>query len=293
MATWWIDYSAAKLTADVIKRTKIGPDGETASGAIRYVDAPDRLGRKHTNKAEYDDLVRGGLAMDAMFFEVDVDDPLGGYAQGQAFARRAKAGADYLGFGGVILFCADRWFVSKGRRTITADMWQAYLDGVVSILGRGRTGAYGFSDAMDAAVGHVDYFVQCGSRSVVRNFVNAWQDNNVQPVVGGIQTDRLLILKPFSTSVQEDDDMPTPEAFFWGTKFDGNDNFAQYLKGHVAKIEAGQAALLAAVAASTNDPAITEDTMRQIVNDAVAQHVVITGEVRIGPADSDAPAASQ
>jgi hypothetical protein len=202
MATWWIDYSAAKLTADVIKRTKIGPDGETASGAIRYIDAPERLGRKHTSKAEYDELVRGGLAMDAMFFEVDVDDPLGGYAQGQAFARRAKAGADYLGFDGKILFCADRWFVSKGRRTITADVWQAYLDGAVSILGRGRTGAYGFSDAMDAALGHVEYFVQCGARSAVRDFVHGWQDNNVQPYVGGIQADRILILHPFTAGAR-------------------------------------------------------------------------------------------
>ncbi|MEA5367720.1 hypothetical protein VA596_49875 [Amycolatopsis sp., V23-08] len=202
MATWWIDYSAAKLTADVIKRTKIGPDGETASGAIRYLDAPDRLGRKHTSEAEYDGLLAGGLAMDAMFFEVDVDDPLGGFAQGQAYARRAQAGADFLGFDGVILFCCDRWFVSKNRRTITADVWQAYLDGAVSILGRERVGAYGFSDAMDAALGHVDYFVQCGSRSAVRSFVHAWQDNTLQPLVGGIETDRLLVLHPFTAGAR-------------------------------------------------------------------------------------------
>jgi glycosyl hydrolase family 25 len=70
---------------------------------------------------------------------------------------------------------------------------------------------------------------------------------------------------------------------FWGTPFDGNDNFAQYLKSHVAKLEAGQTAVLAAVQAATKDPAITLDAMRQLVNDAIEQHVQITGTVEIGP----------
>ncbi|MEC3982346.1 hypothetical protein [Amycolatopsis sp. H20-H5] len=209
MATWWIDYSAKRLSAAIITGTAVGPQGERPSGVIRYLDAPEHLQAKHTNKAEYDDLVRGGLAMEAAYFEIGKNDPLGGFAAGQANAGRALTGANWLGFGGVILFCADRWFDQAGLPRITPQVWQAYLDGAVSVLGRGRTGAYGFSDAMDAAVGHVDYFVQCGARSVVRAFVHGWQDNNTQPTVGGISTDRVLIFKHF-TGGASGADGPTP-----------------------------------------------------------------------------------
>ncbi|OXM69618.1 glycoside hydrolase domain-containing protein [Amycolatopsis vastitatis] len=206
MATWWIDYSAKRLAAATIKATAVGPSGEHPSGVIRYIDAPANLRTKHTDKAEYDDLVRSGLAMQAMYFENGYDDPHGGFAGGQANARRALAGAQWLGFNGVILFCCDRWFNDPAHPpTVTAREWQNYLDGAVSILGRGRTGAYGFADAIDAARGHVDFFVQCGSRSAVRDFVNGWQDNNVQPRVGGISTDRVLILKPFTTAAPSGD----------------------------------------------------------------------------------------
>jgi hypothetical protein len=94
-----------------------------------------------------------------------------------------------------------------------------------------------------------------------------------------------------------EDDMPLTQAdavtIFWGTPFDGKDNFAQYLKGHIAAIEAGQSALLAAVAAATKDPAISVDTLKQIVNDAVAQHVQITGTVQVGPAPAANAEAAQ
>jgi hypothetical protein len=200
VATYFLDYSAGKLPAAVIKSTPVGPAGEHASGVIRYIDAPNLLGTKHTNLAEYQDDVSNGLTV-LMFFEVDKRDPLGGYAQGQAFAQRAKAGADYLGYNGVIFFCCDRWMANQP--SIPVLVWQAYLDGAVSVLGRSRVGAYGFADAMDAAVGHVDFFVQCGARSVVRDFVNIWQDNNFQPYVGGIQTDRLLVLKPITQGVPD------------------------------------------------------------------------------------------
>lgn len=49
------------------------------------------------------------------------------------------------------------------------------------------------------------------------------------------------------------------------------------------ELGAAIAGLQAAVAASTKDPGITEARLEQIVNDAVAQHVQITGTVQIGP----------
>lgn len=185
---YWLDYSAAKLPAWVIKN-----DGY--SGVIRYIDSPDRLGPKHTNKAEYDDHISNGLGV-LLVFEVNENDALGGFGGGQDAARRALAGANMLGYSGAIFFCADRWFNARGYVVITPETWQAYLDGAASIIGRERVGAYGFADAMDAGYGHASFYWQCGARSVVRNHVNIWQDNNYQPYVGGIQTDRNEILNP-------------------------------------------------------------------------------------------------
>jgi hypothetical protein len=201
MATWWIDYSSKKISAAKILGTPVGPDGEHASGVIRYIDAPNLLDTKHTSTTEYHDQLAAGLGI-AMYFEVGKNDPMGGFARGQEYARRALAGADHLGFPGVVFFCADRWFTSPGFPTITPALWRSYLDGAVSVLGRARTGAYGFADAIDAAAGHVDYFVQCGRRSDVRDFVHGWQDNNVQPSVDGTPTDRVLIRHPIPFTPQ-------------------------------------------------------------------------------------------
>jgi hypothetical protein len=306
LATYLIDYSAGKLSAAVIEATAVGPQDEHPSGVIRYIDSPNRLGTKHTSLAEYQDHVRNGLTV-LLFFEVGTSDPLGGYAQGQAYAQRALAGANYLGYNGPIIFCCDRWMSgdpARGIPGVPVSVWQAYLDGAVSILGRGRVGAYGFGDAMDAARGHVDLFVQCGARSVVRDFVHIWQDNNVQPFVGGIQTDRLLVLKPITTiTTTQENDLTTEEhdtlmqilnqlmgpwkSWVPGASDDAKFtlvNYARAIDKNVFAQGAQISALVAAVAASTNDPAITEDKLRQIVGDAVAQHIEITGEVHIGAA---------
>lgn len=199
--TWYIDYSAAPLDGQTIARAQVGPNGEHATGALRYIDDisnPQLVRPKHITKAEYASLRAAGIALDAMYMEVGVDDPLGGYTAGQANARRAHAGADWLGWQGKVLFCCDRWFNAQGRTPITVRAWQDYLDGAVSVLGRSVAGGYGFADAIDAARGHVDFAVQCGARAAVRPWVNGWQDNNFQPTVGGISTDRVLILNPFN-----------------------------------------------------------------------------------------------
>jgi hypothetical protein len=315
--TYLIDYSASKLAGAVIKATAVGPAGEHPVGAVRYIDAPNLLGTKHTSLVEYQDHVRTGLT-DYMFFEVNENDALGGYAQGQAYARRAKAGADYLGYTGVILFCCDRWLAgdpAKGIPTIPVLVWQAYLDGAVSVLGRGRVGAYGFFDAMDAAVGHVDFFVQCGARSVVRDFVHIWQDNTFQPYVGGIQTDRLLVLKPINQGVPDMFDQPDRDALTqvlnqlmgpWPSKVPGAPPEASFslvdwarvidknvfeLMPQVAAQGAQISGLVAAIAAATTNTAITPEFVQKTIDAAVAAHVIpVTGTIQIGSAPA-APAA--
>lgn len=199
---WYIDYSADHLSSGTILRTPVGPSGEHPTGVIRYIEDltnPSLVRTKHITKAEFDDFTRAGIKMPAMYFEAGIHDPLGGYAAGAANARRAWRGAQYLGWSGVILMCCDRWMSDSRYQTITPQMWRDYLNGAKSVIGD-LAGGYGFWDAADAAQGVVKHFVQCGSKSVLRPWVNGWQDNNYQPVVGGIKTDRILIKRAFGAS---------------------------------------------------------------------------------------------
>lgn len=193
--THYLDYSAAKLSGATIKAAGY-------AGAIRYIDDitnPSLVKAKHTNRAEYQDHVAQGLD-DYLVIEVGVSDADGGWNRGVELARRALAGANVIGYPAhrPIFFCNDRTTVSS------ASAWRGFLDGAASVVGRDRTGAYGFANAMDLAVGHASCFWQAGRRSDVRSFVNFWQDNNVQVTVGGITCDRNLVLKPIALVEEED-----------------------------------------------------------------------------------------
>ncbi|MFC4002778.1 glycoside hydrolase domain-containing protein [Prauserella oleivorans] len=188
---WWADYSDGTLSAAALKR-------HGYAGVIRYVTAPSLMNppgrlRKHTTRAEFDEHRRAGLGQ-LLVYQDDTTDADGGYDTGVRNARRAQAGADHLGYRGLVFFTNDRPSLPDPAT------WRAYLDGAASVLGRGRVGAYGFGNAMDAAKGHASLFWQAGRRADVRPHVHIWQDNNHQPVVtdGGrrVTTDRNLILKP-------------------------------------------------------------------------------------------------
>jgi hypothetical protein len=188
---YYLDYSSAKLSGAVIKRAGYG-------GVIRYIDDisnPNLVRTKHTSVAEYKDHIANGLTV-YLVMEVNTGDPDGGYARGQEYARRAKRGADLLGYDGVIFFCNDTPEVSS------ATQWDQYLTGAASILGWERTGAYGFGNAMDIAVNQTDCvaYWQAGRKSEAdkRPYLNFWQDNNTQVTVGGVTCDRNLVLKPMS-----------------------------------------------------------------------------------------------
>jgi hypothetical protein len=185
--SYWLDYSAASLSGSVIKAA--GYDG-----VIRYIDEPGRLGRKHTNPTEYRSDLAAGLAV-RLVMEVSTGDANGGYARGVTYAQRALAGANYIGYHGVIYFCND------SPTLPSSTLWDDYLTGAASVLGWDRVGAYGFANAMDVASHMTDckHFWQAGRRSDVRPFVQIWQDNNVQVPVGGITCDRNLILKSLDT----------------------------------------------------------------------------------------------
>lgn len=180
---YWLDYSAAKLSGDTIKAA-----GYT--GVIRYIDAPDRLRTKHTDKAEYDSHIAAGLTV-RLVMQNTTTDADGGFPAGVANAQRAKAGADMLGYTGVIFFTNDRTTVPN------VGAWQQYLAGAASVLGIQRVGAYGFYNALNAAVGYASAFWQAGRRSDLVPHANFWQDNNTQVTVGGITCDRNLVINDY------------------------------------------------------------------------------------------------
>lgn len=170
----YLDYSGAKLSGFSIRR-----DGY--DGVIRYIDAPNRLKTKHTDLNEYRDHVANGLTVYLVFQNTTMD-PEGGYAAGVANAQRAKAGAEYLGYTGVIFFCND-------KTTLNVNAWHDYLEGAASVLGKDRTGAYGFRNAMDEAFGRVPAFWQSGRQSELASFVHLYQWNNGRVYVDGLECD--------------------------------------------------------------------------------------------------------
>lgn len=191
---WYLDYSAAKLSGTTIRNAGY-------RGAIRYIAAGRES--KQTDLAEYRSHIAAGLDV-WLVCQAGTEDADQGYARGAELARAAKAEADGLGYPSnrVIFFTNDRTELPNPAA------WRGFLDGATSVLGRSRVGAYGFANAMDAAVGHAVAFWQAGRRSELRSFVNFWQDNNVQVTVGGILCDRNLVVKPMQ--VESDMELTDP-----------------------------------------------------------------------------------
>jgi hypothetical protein len=147
-----LDYSAGKPGALAIARAGY-------RGAVRYIGFPNRT--KCTTAGELEDFSRNGLGM-ALVFEDTNSNWLGGYNQGKADARTARAHADAIGFprGCPIYMAVDR-DVSGASQLATA---VAYVQGSADYLGGpGHTGVYGEHDvvAAVAAAGAAKYLWQC------------------------------------------------------------------------------------------------------------------------------------
>lgn len=200
---YWLDYSAAKLSGATIRDA-----GYT--GVVRYITHRTMLARKHTNRAEYQDHIANGLTV-RLVMQVNELDADQGYTGGVQRAQWAADGAEYIGYDGPIFFTNDRTVVPNPA------LWQSYLDGGASVLGRENVGAYGFGNAIDLARGHAHYFWQAGRRSELRAHADLWQDNNYQPTVGGILTDRNLVLTDRIRSMAiTDDDARRIASAVWG-----------------------------------------------------------------------------
>ncbi|MFI5607786.1 glycoside hydrolase domain-containing protein [Amycolatopsis sp. NPDC051903] len=199
----WIDYSARTIPG-----AKIRAAGYT--GAIRYIDAPNLLGHKHTTRTEYLDHLNNGLTVQ-LVFEDSTDDPDGGYSAGAANAQRAKAGADYLGYDGVVYFANDR---SELPSVVN---WTEYLRGARSVLGS-RVGAYGFANALNTAKDSAFGFWQAGRESDLVPHADVYQWNNGRVYVDGVECDLNKVIRIYTPGGGstpgpeiEDEEMPEPK----------------------------------------------------------------------------------
>lgn len=204
---WYTDWANTRTTGYPNWLTGRQHIDHGYKGTLRYVTSPAFMqppnpgNRKHIAKAEYDDLVAHGIDV-WLVYQGSTTDADGGYDMGRRNAQRVVEACTNtkhpsgrqgpVGYDGPVFFTNDRTTLPSPKA------WQDYLDGAASVLGLQRVGAYGFGNAMDAALGHATWFWQAGRRSDVRRHVHFWQDNNFQPTVAGILCDRNLVLKDLS-----------------------------------------------------------------------------------------------
>ena len=125
-----VDYSFARPS----------PSGLYAGGyrfACRYLSPPPN--EKNLSKSEAQSLWAAGVDV-VSNFEEDAENSLDGYAQGVTDAKLAdgQAQADGMPPGRPIYFSVD-FDATEAQQTTIDD----YFDGVASVIGLGRTGAYG------------------------------------------------------------------------------------------------------------------------------------------------------
>ncbi len=168
--TYGADYSAAELSPSELDAFK----DYNIRFLIRYIGYPGNPKCISHYPGAYQEHVNSGR-MVLLVAEQDTTDPAGGYDGGVAMARRALADAGSVGYPDSlpIFFCADGWLASSGISVATA---MSYLDGAASIMGRQRTGAYGFRDFIEAARtgGHARWLWLAGAAPTDGEVAEGW-----------------------------------------------------------------------------------------------------------------------
>ena len=171
------DYSAGEFTPAQL-------DAYHASGGydfrvlIRYIGYPGNAKCISSYPGAYQSLTDSGRLV-LLVHEIGHGDAAGGWNAGVHNATVALNDARSIGYPEElpIFMAADDWLARQGISVSTA---MAYLQGAASVLGLGRTGAYGFTDFVYAAQdrGLATWFWLCGAESGVRDGIQLYQVNN-------------------------------------------------------------------------------------------------------------------
>lgn len=181
--TLWADYSAGRPSGSALKAAGFG-------GVIRYVGigGPE----KRITAAEYSDLVASGVQV-LLVAEQWTTDAWGGRALGQANARAALNEARALGIPDSVGIAAAADAHAANQDQINAAV--EYARGFQDVLGKARTGFYGFVEVLNAvhAADVGSWYWRCGAvpSAAEKAWVNFWQRNAGTTVayVSGIQCD--------------------------------------------------------------------------------------------------------
>lgn len=103
----------------------------------RYVSTPGE--GKNLRPSEVTDFQTNGIGLVVVYEEHPVTRPLGGYAEGVSDAQSADIQVTALGIPGCPVYFAVDFDVVPNQIGII----DAYFDGVTSVLGKTRVGAYG------------------------------------------------------------------------------------------------------------------------------------------------------
>jgi Rv2525c-like, glycoside hydrolase-like domain/Putative peptidoglycan binding domain len=187
--TYGADYSAGELSPSELDSFT----GYDIRFLIRYIGWPNDAKCISHYPGAYGTHVKAGRTV-LLVAEYDTNDPAGGYAGGVAMARRAAQDAGSIGYPASlpIFFCADGWLASSNISIATA---MSYLDGAASVMGRQRTGAYGFRDFIEPAKqgGHARWLWLAGQAPSDSELAAGWphfyQWNNGMINPGGIEAD--------------------------------------------------------------------------------------------------------
>lgn len=295
----WVDYSAGRPGGAALKAAGV-------NGAIRYVSAGSS--GKLITAAEYSDLTIHGIQV-LLVYELGTTDALGGYTAGAAHAQAALSTARAYGIPDTVGIAAASDMHLTAAQVPTAVQ---YVQGFASVLGVARTGAYGFAEMVDAvhAANAAGWYWKCGSAPTTAEaaWVNFWQRNagTTTQVINGVTCDLNDQINPIAGVDEMSFDLST---LINVPNIDANGNYAGDLTDSNGKVvqapvsdflrfgdafanqaaqqaRAANASLAAAMAVinglttSTQTP-VTAAQIQTMIDDAVAQHLQITGTVSV------------
>jgi hypothetical protein len=185
--TYGTDYSAHELSPAQLN----GYKPYDIRFLIRYIGFPDNPKCISHYPGAYHAHVQAGRTV-LLVMELETNDPAGGYGNGVRMAELALKDAESMGYPDhlPIFFCADGWL---GNIPVATAM--AYLEGAASVVGKRRTGAYGFRDFIQGARlgGHARWLWLAGAAptdaEVAQGWPHIYQYNNSKLDIGGLAAD--------------------------------------------------------------------------------------------------------
>lgn len=280
----WADASSHPSGAALVEAGYVG--------VFVYAGTPGR--DKNITRAVYQDYVAHGLQIAAVYENVADDISSGAGAQ---HARDIMADLGSVGAPNSMPICAAAdEHLTAGQVQVGVGYQGDFYRTAKATGWAGLVGGYGFSEFTQAIweARVAEWLWQCGSAAVLWNGVTFWQRNDGQPYVGGAQIDineQYLPLLEDTVSFSDvigtrKDGSPFTAGdalanLYLGAYYGGGDAGAGAVYPTVNALTAQVAALTAAVSKLASNPGITPAALQTMLDQAVAQHMQITGTVEI------------